>query len=89
MTPDKLCEYLNQLLLIDRDALALLVESRVPCNSDLAHQPNIPIHMGADSLPQVGLLGILNGMLDNGRICAVYDDIDGKLQRFRPWNLQG
>lgn len=86
MTPEQLCDYLNSLLQIDQDALANLIEQRVECNLDLADHPHVVCQTNDDTgATSVGLLGVLNGMLDGPRICAVYDDETGYLQRFRPW----
>jgi hypothetical protein len=86
MTPEQLCDYLNHLTQIDRDALANLIEQRVECNEDLADHPHVVCQTNDKTgTVSVGLLGILNGMLEGPRICAVYDDETGQLQRFRPW----
>lgn len=62
-----------------------LVESRVPCNDALADHPTVQVGEGPGGRPVVGLLGILNGLVSDGLLCAVYDDESGKLLSFRPW----
>lgn len=75
-------EYLNQLLLADRPAIAALIANRVPCNVNLAHHPTVQAgiqHGGYN----VGMLGILNGLCGihesgNGPICAVFDNAESE-----------
>lgn len=74
--------FLNDLLTYDRDAVAALIESRVPCNSALMDHPTVQVSFEG----QVGLLGILNGYVGVrpngvGYVAAVYED-DGTLVRF-------
>lgn len=72
---------LNQALEADPEAVAGLVNHRVPCNAKLAAHPTIQV--GPDG---VGLLGILNGLFGAdprgwGFICAVLSE-DGTILRF-------
>lgn len=81
---DDAISYLNDILSIDRPAIAALIANRVPCNEQLAEHPTVqvqPQHGGF----HVGLLGILNGMfgvdnLSHGPITVVFED--GNLLRF-------
>lgn len=89
---DRTVEFLNELVAIDRTAMAALVETRVPCNPELADHPHVQVRARdgkGDGVPDsyvVGLMGVLNGLLRAeedgfGRICAVYGDA-GELERF-------
>ena len=84
--------FLNELLEVDRDAVAALIEQRVPCNKAMCEHATVQV----DEKGHVGLLGILNGLLGIlnglhgvfeagekrgwGPIAACYDH--GKLLRF-------
>jgi len=74
----KLVDYLNSLAKIDRNAITALIETRVPCNDDLANHPTVQCHVdennNAVNKANVGLLGIINGFIGEGVICACYDD---------------
>jgi hypothetical protein len=83
MDTEQVSAFLNTLVALDPDAMMALVESRVPCNEVLADHPTVQVHVGEGGQPMVGLLGILNGLVGDGRLCAVYDD-NGRLLRFRP-----
>ena len=86
MTIENIIEVLNEALQLDPAAISCLVESRVPCNDALAEHKSIQV-LGKRSKDNlfctVGLLGILNGMIEYGpeRITAVYSD-DGELTCF-------
>jgi hypothetical protein len=57
--------FLNQLVLIDHDAIRLLIETRVMCNQALADHPTVQVQAREemDGIPgEVGVLGVLNGM---------------------------
>lgn len=74
--------YLNEILALDPEAILALCEHRVPATARLANHETTQV-----SGLQVGLLGILNGLVgvrDDqwGYITAVYDDTTGKLTRF-------
>ena len=59
--------YLNELLELDRPAVAALISNRVPCNEALADHPTCQVgkqHGGFN----VGMLGLLNGL------CGFYED---------------
>ncbi len=74
-------DYLNELLELDRPAIAALIANRVPCNEALSNHPTCQAgrqHGGYN----VGLLGLLNGLcgVDDkswGAIAAVYDNPEG------------
>src|SRR4051812_38310917 len=61
-------KFMNELLVIDPKAITALIETRVPCNEDLATHPTVQVasisKLMEGSTPEysVGLLGILNGL---------------------------
>jgi hypothetical protein len=60
---DHMLSVLNRATVADRDAIAALIEARVPCNQALADDPTIQV--GSCREPgtyTVGLLGILSGI---------------------------
>ncbi len=80
---DHTIAFLNELVAIDPEALALLIETRVPCNQALADHPSVQVQSRGGGEPGwrfcVGFLGVLNGILgadDNGWgfVCVVLDD---------------
>lgn len=86
ITIDEMIGYLNELRSIDPSAVAALIESRVPCNEELAQHETCQTS-GTAYEPRVGLLGVINGAFgtdDSGRgpIAANFDDISGELLGF-------
>ena len=75
---EQICDLMNELIAIDRPAVAAMLANRTPCNKALADHSTVQVasrHGGYD----VGILGILNGLCGihedgNGAICAVFDD---------------
>lgn len=61
VTPADAVAYLNQLLELDRPAVAALVANRVPCNEALADHPTCQVGVQHGGF-HVGLLGVLNGL---------------------------
>ena len=53
--------FLNELVEIDRPAIAALVANRVPCNEQLANHPSVQVSAQHGGF-HVGLLGLLNGL---------------------------
>ncbi len=81
---------LNEILKADQVAITNLVEHRVDCNPALENHPTVQI-AGPEDCPQVGLLGVLNGILEpmtGHRIMAVYDDSDQKIVEFKVYQPQ-
>lgn len=81
---DQMIDYLNELIELDRPAIAALIANRVPCNQALADHPTVQVHQQNDGF-HVGLLGIINGFFgvnDNGwgPITVVFED--GNLRGF-------
>jgi len=89
ITPEDAVRILNDAHAADPQAMQDLVESRVPCNENLAQHPTIQVCGGTtEEPPQVGFLGVLNGLFGinhNGRghIEAVYDGVYPALAGFR------
>ena len=90
ISAESICEFLNNLLEIDRGPIEQLVETRVPCNEALANHPNVPVLLLDDGQTKIGLLGILNGIIagaSDGRILiGVYDE--NKLVKFELTTLE-
>lgn len=93
---DELISFLNDLLTVDRYAVAELLTVRVPCNRAMADHPTVQVQGNgagttfiAPGSHRVGVLGLLNGYcgtIDTGEragwgpITVVYED--GALVRF-------
>ena len=81
------CNYLNQLLEVDYQAISSLVESRVPISdTTLLYHPTCQVTTEEGKEPMVGLLGIVNGIIledsgDNRCVAGIYDE-DDKLIKF-------
>lgn len=57
----RICDLLNELLEIDRPAIAALIANRVPCNEALSNHPTVQVGVQHGGY-HVGMLGILNGL---------------------------
>lgn len=71
---------LTTLLAADPAACRALIRNRVPCTRAVVDHPSIVVDVLSDgSLPEVGLLGVLNGLVrDTGWVVAAqYEDDDG------------
>lgn len=73
----KIVDFLNELLEIDRPAIAALIANRVPCNQRMADHPTVQVGAQHGGF-HVGLLGILNGLCgihENGMgaIAAIFE----------------
>ena len=80
VTLDDLVNYLNELINIDKAAIAALINNRVPCNEQLAEHPTVQVLPQNDS-HYVGLFGILNGLFgihedERGPIAYILEDGD-------------
>jgi hypothetical protein len=72
----QIIKFLNELLMIDRQAISELFSFRAECNEAMDNHP-----AAITTVKGVGVLGILNGMCGrdengNGYIWAVYNDAD-------------
>ena len=81
----EMLELLNEAIHLHRDAMEVLIDTRVSCNRDLAKHKSIQV-MGKYGNYAVGFLGMLNGLLGIdankfGPITAYYDE-EGKLTKF-------
>lgn len=75
---DQAIRVLNQATEDDRQAMAALVEDRIPCSRRLARHPSIQVGR-AHGGHRVGMLGIINGLfgIDDrgyGPISAIYNE---------------
>jgi hypothetical protein len=78
------------ILLADPKAMHALIETRVPCVAAVESEdcPAIPFDDGTGNL-QLGLLGVINGLMPRDyRIVAVYDD-GGTLTDFKVEKVSG
>ena len=84
---EKIVALLNELLEMDRPAIAVLIANRIPCNQKLADHPTVQVisqHGGY----HMGLLGLLNGLCGAkpdgwGMIQAHFDSpAEGVLTKF-------
>jgi hypothetical protein len=85
ITIDETVIFLNELIEIDKSAIAALIANRVPCNKKLADHPTVQVSAQNDGF-HVGLLGILNGLfgtLENGHGPITFVFSDGNLQSVR------
>ncbi len=94
ITLDETIEFLNELIGIDRPAVAALLLNRVPCNERLARHPTVQV-MRRNGF-QVGMLGILNGLFGadesgRGTITIMLDDAGeiAEIQRRPPDDWRG
>ena len=79
---DFVVDYLNDLIKIDRPAIAALIANRVPCNMELAEHESVQCGVQNGGY-HVGMLGVINGIfgVDEdgwGAIIFVFDK-DGNL----------
>lgn len=81
---DDVIALLNELLELDRPAMAALLANRVPCNDSLANHSTVQVNAQHGGY-HVGMFGVLNGLFKTfengwGKIQYVFDD--GFLLRF-------
>lgn len=83
---DYIITFLNELVEADQPSIEALVEFRAICNEVIGEHPTVQTVRNGD-IYQVGLLGILNGIVGArpedgwGYIAAEFDD-DGRLTKF-------
>lgn len=78
---DDTIKYINELIEIDRIAIAALIANRVPCNQQLADHSTVQVYAQHGGY-LVGMLGILNGLFgicENGLGPIVFIFKDGNL----------
>ncbi len=94
-TIDEVIEFLNDALDIDQAGMSALVNTRVPCSSDMAAHPSIQVGQRDGEITtgepaivyQFGLLGVLNGIFGTdehgyGPIAAIVRE-DGLVTEFQ------
>jgi hypothetical protein len=81
ITLDDIINLLNQMLVIDRQAITELVNNRVVCNEVLADHPTIVVGE-RDGVCKVGLLGVLNGLFNKERLCVEIDTSNNEIVEF-------
>lgn len=70
------CDKLNEMLKADPDAIYALVEHRVACNNKIATDTSAVTFISPNMPNQLGMLGVLNGLLDGWRLVGHYTDSD-------------
>lgn len=74
---ERVLEVLNRAIEADREAIANLISQRVPCNDELAVDPDIQVGIYHIGQPTIGVLGLINGFFGNvegwGAICAEFE----------------
>jgi len=85
----ELCETLNDLVRTDPEVMHALLETREVCNEAMVNHPTAQVSVQDGQFPQLGLLGILNGLVGVGSdgwgyIAGCYDDTTNKLTGFLP-----
>lgn len=67
-------DYLNELLEIDPTSIQTLIDTRVPCNAEMANHETVQVALADDNKFTLGPLGLLNGLLgrDGQVIVACY-----------------
>ncbi|CNI40371.1 hypothetical protein HB976_14620 [Yersinia mollaretii] len=78
---NKAVEILNELLILDPAAITLLAGTRVAC-SDRFATDSTAMCGKVDGVMRVGMVGVINAMVEGGFIGAEYDD-DSVLVGFR------
>lgn len=71
---------LNEAAQADRHAITVLLDSQVPASPELVNHSVIQISNDQDGNPQIGVLGLLNGVIETltgKRVVAVYEEDDG------------
>lgn len=88
VTPQGVCDLMNELIVLDKDCIEELTKARVQCNDKLADHESVQVRLDmAKQKTFVGIVGILNGLFrePQGVLCVQYtDDVDQKLIGFRP-----
>jgi hypothetical protein len=72
LTLDHVVDKLNEIFTTDPDAMRALLNNRVECNQTMANHNSVQV-MGTEDKPTVGILGILNGLIEplvGGRIAV-------------------
>ena len=102
VTPQDLCDFMNELIKLDPEAIYNLIRARVPVNDGIANHPTAQVCAIKDQPERydLGLLGVLNGLFGSfddqpykGWGCIVYTHPDPNLtpitaenSYFRVWD---
>jgi hypothetical protein len=87
VTPQDVCDLMNELLKLDYACASGLINYHQPCNKTVADHPTIQVRQYGDEEPSVGILGILNGMFgirEDGMGAICYEIDLGEILRFIP-----
>lgn len=80
---------LNDALERDPKALNYLLSRFAPCNQELIDHPTVQVRAGSDNHAIVGVLGLLNGVLEpltGDRVAAVYLDENMEITCFKKYS---
>jgi hypothetical protein len=88
ITPQDVCNTLNEMLALDYECVFNLISNRQQCNEAVANHPTIQVlYCLNDEFPKVGLIGVLNGMFgaNESGIGAIHyqTDAEGKILEFK------
>ena len=88
MTLEKVVDYLNELLKLDKEAIEKLMKFRVNVNDEVADNTNCVCLEDSVGELQVGPLGIVGGLVneENRKLCYV-EDADGAIVEFKILDL--
>ena len=78
-TIEDACSALNDMLVIDRECMSKLIETRFECSPIFAALPSVQV-VNKNGSFNLGIVGVLNGIFGGG-ICCVKDG-DGILKKF-------
>lgn len=93
---DLILRVLNAALAADQLAITRLLDHHEPCNDALADHPTVQVrvpthHDGSPYPPEVGALGLINGIVEpltGQRVSAVYDDSGSEAIEFRVYQKE-
>jgi len=87
VTPQEVCDLLNELLKLDYDCAHGLISYRQQCNKLVADHPSIQVQQyKGDNFPKVGIVGVLNGIFgirDDGMGAICFEIDNGKVLGFK------
>lgn len=87
VTPQDVCDLLNELLKLDYDCANGLISYRQQCNEAVAAHQSIQVQQYKDDkFPKVGIVGVLNGIFgirDDGMGAICFEIDNGNILGFK------
>jgi hypothetical protein len=87
VTPQDVCDLLNELLKLDYDCAHGLISYRQQCNESVATHQSIQVQQyNGDTFPKVGIIGVLNGVFgirDDGMGAICFEVDNGRVLGFK------